>query len=77
MFIYCHIDNEKLKIQKNQKILKKILKKKILKKLKKRKKIESRISFHFMTFHFTTCHSYLMSHDEMLFSRLYPRIKNR
>ena len=29
-----------------------------------------------MTFHFITCHSYLMLHGEMLFSRLYPRIKN-
>ena len=29
-----------------------------------------------MTFHFTTCHSYLMLHSEMLFFRLNPRIKN-
>ena len=29
-----------------------------------------------MTFHFITCHSYLMLHGEMLFSRLYLRIKN-
>ena len=28
-----------------------------------------------MTFHFTTCHSHLMLHGEMLFSRFYPRIK--
>ena len=65
MFIYCHIDNEKLKkIEKRRKFK------------KKNRWIESRTSFHFMTFYFTTCHSYLMLHGEMLFSRLYPRIKN-
>ena len=29
-----------------------------------------------MTFHFTTCHSYLMLHGEILFFRLNSRIKN-
>ena len=72
MFIYCHIDNEKMKNIKKSKNLKNSEKK-----LKKNsRKNELKIGHHFMTFHFTTCHSYLMLHGEMLFSRLYPRIKN-
>ena len=56
MFIYYHIDNEKLKIQKkNQKIEKNW--KKNLKKIEKKKEnsrkiwIESKISFHDISFH--------------------------
>ena len=43
------------------------------KKKDERKKIGHK--HHFMTFHFITCHSHLMLHGEMFFSRLYPRIK--
>ena len=50
-----------------QKFLKK------LKKIQEKKKIGYK--HHFMTFHFITCHSYLMLHGEILFSRLNSRIK--
>ena len=73
MFIYYHIDNEKLKKNHQKNSEKKLLKKKIEKKKIQEIKIKSRTSFHDISF--TTCHSYLMLHGEILFSRLYPRIK--
>ena len=39
------------------------------------KKMGIKIKNHFMTFHFSICHSYFITHGEILFSKLCPRIK--
>ena len=81
MFIYCHIDNEKLKIQKkNQKILKKKFWK-IEKKENSRKiRIESKTSFHFISPHVIHISCYMVKYffpDSILESKMGDSLETR